>query len=336
MNERIRYGIARKVRTVCIVLFASHIMSVAVLCQKQPQDVVTLPDGMAAITLSDGREVQDAPVPDLPYNPDQQCPPWTRVNQLGQYTPCNVVAQAGVPFRGWIANQNLCGGDRIDAILAQTPFKTAGPANDPAYPTPPATEDFDIYYFPNGSWAERLHLGGTHVWQDPGQWSISGSAWTHCAKANGAHWDYYFPINVQVTVSQPTAPESITALGRKASPQQTYHPFGTVTLFDPAPASGSLVKLTVEKLGIVDLVTQFGRTGLQGAGTGIFYVSTYIYVPPGQKSADFDLVVAAGAHPGDDVEIFAKCVGIPGNWRIDNHCKVVNKNPQVLKVTVTP
>jgi hypothetical protein len=109
-----------------------------------------------------------------------------------------------------------------------------------------------------------------------------------------------------------------------------------VTLVDAAHASGSLVKLTIEKLGIADIITQFGRTGLQGAGTDVFYVSTYVYVPPGQPSATFDLVVAADAHAGDDVKIFAKCVGIPGNWRIDNPCKDLYKHPLELKVTITP
>jgi hypothetical protein len=42
-----------------------------------------------------------------------------------------------------------------------------------------------------------------------------------------------------------------------------------VTLFDPAPDSGSLVMLTTEKPGVLDLQTQFGETGLQGASPSL-------------------------------------------------------------------
>jgi hypothetical protein len=108
-----------------------------------------------------------------------------------------------------------------------------------------------------------------------------------------------------------------------------------VTLFDPAPASGILVKMTVNKLGILDVITELGKTGLQ-APASVFYVSTYLYIPPGKQAADFDIVVAASATPGDDVRIATECVGIPGNWRINNHCNAVNKHPQVLRVTITP
>lgn len=296
--------------------------------------VVELQTGQAALTLDDGREVQEAPIPDLPYDPNE-CPPLNVPQTLGAYVACNVVAQAGVPFKGWVVNQSLCGVNHIDAIHARTPFQTSGPAPDPVYPTPSVSEDFEIYYFPNGSWPEKLHLGGSHEWQMPGKWSISGTAWTDCLKPYNIHWYYNLPITTQATVFEPQAPQAITALVQKASPRQTYHPFGRVTLFDPAPPSGTLVKLTIEKLGILDVVTEFGRTGLQ-APASVFYVSTYLYVPPGKQYADFDIVVAASATPGDDIRIVTKCVGIPGNWRINNHCNAVNKNPQVLKVTITP
>jgi hypothetical protein len=106
-------------------------------------------------------------------------------------------------------------------------------------------------------------------------------------------------------------------------------------LFVGLPKSAQAVKLTVDKLGILDVITEFGRTGLQSPAS-VFYVSTYLYIPPGKQSADFDIVVAASATPGDDVSIATKCVGIPGNWRINNHCNAVNRHPQVLKVTITP
>jgi hypothetical protein len=296
---------------------------------------------MAAIKLTDGRDVQDAPVPDLPYNGDQQCGPWQRVNTLGYYNPCNVVAQAGVPFRGWIAGQNLCGGDHIDAIVAidHDPFQTTGPVPNPAYPIPSTTDDFDIYYYPNGSWPERLHMNGDHLWQNPGVYSISGRAQTVCLRPYNRQWIYFFPINATATVFEPTAPQSITTPGGgKATAGGNLPGFGRVTLFNNPPASGSLVLLTVDKLGILDLVTQVGtqslRTGLQQT-SGVYYVSTYVYVPAGQQFADFDVVVAASAQPGDEVTVSAKCVGIPGNWKINSHCDEVNKQPQVLKVRIT-
>ena len=339
MSQSVRSGLTRSLRLVSIVVLVSHLMVVAAVSQEKPQ-VVTIPEGNAAVMLPGGNQVQDAPVPDLPYDGNQHCPPWSTMYPpaQGKYLPCSVVAQAGVPFRGWIATQALCNGDHIDAIIARNPFQTAGPMNDPSYPTPPSSQDMDIYYFPNGSWPEKEHLGGIHVWEDPGQYSFTGVAWTDCLRPYGIHWFFNFPISSQSTpvmVYEPTAPQSITASG-KASVGQPYPHYGKVTLFDAAPASGSLVKLTIEKLGLLDLITPFGRTGLQEAGSGIFYVSTYVYVPAGQTTADFDVVVAASAPVGDTVKIFAKCVGIPGNWRINNHCNEVNKQPQVLKVTITP
>jgi hypothetical protein len=341
MNQRNRYGITRKVRTVSITLFALYMMSVVVLSQQQYPRVVpaSIPPGMAAIKLADGRDVQTAPVPDLPYNGDQQCGPWQRVNTLGYYNACNVVAQAGVPFRGWIVSQNLCGGDHIDAIVPidHDPFQTTGPAPNPQYPIPSTTADFDIYYFPNGSWPEKMHLNGDHLWQNPGTYSISGRAQTVCLRPYNRQWIYFFPISATATVSEPTAPQSITTpQGGKAIAGGTYPNFGRVTQFSdtPVPASGTLVLLTVDKLGILDLVTPFGRTGLQQTG-GVNYVSTYVYVPAGQQSADFDVVVAASAKPGDEVTVRAECVGIPGNWKIPSHCDEVNKQPQVLTIRIT-
>jgi len=340
MTQRVRYSLSRRVLTACITLLTLHMMSSPVLSQTNAPRVApaSIPAGMAAITLPDGREVQDAPVPDLPYDENQACGPWQVPKTLGAYTPCTVVAQAGVPFRGWIVSQNLCGGDHIDGIISDTrnPFQTTGPAYEEPYPIPSTTEAFDIYYFPNGSWPEKLHLNGDHIWQNPGQYSISGGAFTDCLKPYNRHWFYDFPITVKATVYQPTAPQTITTPGGgKAVAGASYTGFGRVTLFDPAPASGSLVLLTIDRLGVLDMVTPFGRTGLQAAGTGVYYVSTYVYVPPGQTTADFDVVVAAAAQVGDEVSVFAKCVGIPGNWKINNHCDLVNKQPQVLKIKIS-
>jgi len=321
-------------------LFVGLIISVLMCGPSMSRDqvaenvAVELQTGQATLTLDDGRVVQEAPVPDLPYDPNE-CPEWHVPKTVGSYIACNVVAQAGVPFRGWIVNQSLCGGDHIDAILARTPFQTSGPAPDPSYPTPSVSEDIDIYYFSNGSWPEKLHLGGSHEWQEPGRWSISGNAWTDCLKPYNRHWYYNLPVSTQAMVFEPQAPQAISALVQKVSSRQTYHAFGRVTLFDPAPASGTLVKITVDKLGILDVITPFGRTGLQ-APAGVFYVSTYLYIPPGNQTADFDIVVAASANPGDDVRIATKCVGIPGNWRINSHCNAVEKHPQVLRVTIAP
>jgi hypothetical protein len=50
-------------------------------------------------------------------------------------------------------------------------------------------------------------------------------------------------------------------------------------------------------------VVEYGRTGLQGAGSKVIYVSTYVYVEPGQMSADFDALVAASAEVGDEIKI---------------------------------
>ena len=335
MNIRIQPSTGIKVSVVWIALFASQMMSIAVAQQQSPS-AVSLPAGTASITLPDGTVAQDAPVPELPYNGDQQCPPHQHWGQLGAYQACTVVAQAGVPFRGWIVTQNLCANDNIKAILAHTPFQTVGPVNDPGFQNP-TTQDFDINYpGPNGSWPQRLHIEGSHLWQDPGQWSIGGNAFTICIKHDDGDWFYNFAINAQATVFEPVAPKSITALGGSASPGHTYQKFGKVTLFEKAPASGSLVMLMTEKPRVVDLQTQFGTTGLQGAGSNVVYFSMYVYVPAGQDSADFDALIAASATPGDVVKIFAKCVGIPGNWKITNKCDEVNKHPQVLKVTITP
>ena len=330
MNQRVSYGITRKVSKVCIVLFASLMMSaVAVSQEKNP----------LTVTLSHGIVTQDAPIPAIPDDQSQQCPPFSTIQGHqpdGKYLPCPVVAEAGVPFNGWIVTQNACGGDNIRGIVAQSQFTTVGPLNDPGYPDS-KTENFDIYYSgPQGSWPDREHLGGSHVWQDPGQWSIGGQARVDCDRKGTQHWWLTPMIGAQATVFEPTAPQSITALGNGASPGKTYHQFGRVTLFSSAPASGSLVMLTTEKPNVIDVQTKFATTGLQGAGSGLVYSSTYLYVPPGQQSADFDVLVASSATPGDVVKIFAKCVGIPGNWKITNECDEVNKHPQVLRVTITP
>ena len=284
MNQSNRDGITRKVRTVSITLFALHMMSIAVLSQQQIPRVApaSIPAGMAAIKLADGRDVQSAPVPDLPYNGDQQCGPWQRVNTLGYYNPCNVVAQAGVPFRGWIVGQNLCGGDNIAAIVAidHAPFQTIGPAPNPPYPIPSTTEDFDIYYYPTGSWPERLHLNGDHLWQNPGTYSISGRAQTICIRPYNRQWPYLFPITVQANVYEPTAPQSITTpRGGKAIAGGTYPGFGRVTQFSdiPVPASGSLVLLTVDKLGILDLVHHLGELACNKQQVSITFRPTFMF-----------------------------------------------------------
>jgi hypothetical protein len=335
MNRHGHSGGLRRVCGICAALFVLHVFSVAVLAQENSQKKNPL-----NVTLAHGNVIQDPPLPAIPDDQTQNCPPWEtmRPPKLGKYLPCPVVAQAGVPFNGWIATQALCGGDAIDSIGALiAPFTSTGPLGATVDPNTVFTEEFDIYYNAPGPWPDKEHLAGSHVWQVPGQWSISGTATVICVH-NGPHFYYNFPMGGQATVYAATAPKSITALGTKSDPGQAYHNFGRVTLFDKAPASGSLVKLMTDKPAklpkVIDVQTQFATTGLQ-LGTDIVYLSTYIYIPPGQQYADFDLLVAASAQPGEIVEISAKCVGEPRNWVITNHCDEVNLNPQILRVTIT-
>jgi hypothetical protein len=327
------YGATRKASIICIILLASHVMSAVVVAQETAPKKNPL-----NVTISRGFITQDAPIPAIPDDQTQNCPPWETMNppRMGNYLPCPVVAQAGVPFNGWIATQALCSGDRIEKIYAPSTFTTSGPSDDSGNPIQ-FTEDFPIYYDANGHWPDLEHLGGSHLWEVPGKWSIGGQAVAICDHHNTNPWHPY-DIGAQATVFAATAPESITALGNRADQGQTYHNFARVTLYDKAPASGSLVMLMTGEPEVlpkvIDVQTQFATTGLQ-LGTNIVYLSTYLYIPPGQKYADFDLLVAASAHAGDVVGIYAKCVGEPKNWIITNHCDKVNQSPRVLKVTIT-
>jgi hypothetical protein len=85
--------------TIAVVVISLIMCGSAVPQEKVAEKVaVELQTGEATLTLDDGRVVQEAPIPDLPYNPNE-CPEWHVPKTVGSYIACNVVAQAGVPFR---------------------------------------------------------------------------------------------------------------------------------------------------------------------------------------------------------------------------------------------
>ncbi|MGO9988927.1 MAG: hypothetical protein ACLPSY_09170 [Steroidobacteraceae bacterium] len=290
---------------------------------------------LSSISYSLDEIAHDPPIPAIPDEMTQQCPPFNQLQATNSssYLPCPIVAQAGVPFNGWIATIRWCGPNTIEGAGAQSSFVTQGPLDKYGYPNY-TTEQFDTYYEKN-TWPQKEHLGGMHVWRDFGQYSIEGQGRVECVR-NGIY-TFNFPAFVaRATIFEPVAPSEITAAGKQAAPGYLYSQFGTVKLVEAAPASGTLVLLTTERPNVVDIQTNFATTGLQGAGTNIVYSSTYAYIPPGHISADFNLLVAASANVGEVIVISAKCVGVPGNYSITNQCNAVNKTPKVLKLKIAP
>ena len=274
------------------------------------------------------------PIPAIPDELTHNCPPFAplQASNSDGFVPCTVNAQAGVPFHGWIATVRVCGANRIANIGAQEPFSTTGPLAKYGYPNV-QSRDFELYFLPDGSWDDREHLGGDHLWKDAGQYSIAGPARVSCQRNTQSLFS--FPtMNFSATVYEPVAPSSIVALpGKKAAPGYLYTQFGRVTLIDKAPPSGTMIELTTDKPNVVDVQTNFATTGHQGADSRSEYLSTYAYVPPGKDTVEFNLLVAAGAGLGEVAVVSAKCVG---NYQTINQCNKINTDPRILQVTVAP
>jgi hypothetical protein len=290
---------------------------------------------LSATVANGDASIREPPIPPIPDEATQKCPSFEplKASKSFGHEACPIVAQAGVPFHGWIATIRWCGPDRVDSAGAQTSFTTTGPLNKFGYPEY-TTEEIGSFY-DTATWDQKEHLGGDHVWSSPGEYSVGGQARAVC-NHNGLITFNFPQFTAQATVFAPVAPASLVVLGKEPKAGFMYLQFGRVELIEKAPDSGTIVLLSTDKPSTADVQTNFATTGLQSATSTVVYSSTYAYIPPGKLTADFNLLVAASAKVGDSFIISAKCVGRPGNYPITNACDQVNKAPKTIKLIVAP